>query len=373
MSDPDRPTVLVAAFSARQIAESARLAGLGALALDFFGDSDLAEAARRSEVLHGHYPDGFDAEALIAALERLADGVAPLGFVYGAGFEDRPELLEAIGERWPILGTAPATQRRLKDPESFAELCAAAGVAHPPIRRDAPADPANWLSKKVGGAGGSHVVPGEHPPAPDRYYQRRVDGARISLAFVAAGTRCAFLGFTRQWTAPSAAEPYRYGGAVGPLPGPVTEGDAMQAAVAAMLAQLPLDGIASADFVLSSDGPVLLEINARAGATLDVFESPAQPLLALHLAACRGELPERVSGPGLIRATGLAWADSDIELPAGFAWPAFSRDRTTPPASFAAGQPLCTVVAEADTEKAATALFDQRVAAMTERLGRRAA
>ncbi|MBB4003338.1 ATP-grasp domain-containing protein [Aurantimonas endophytica] len=370
----DRPSVLAAAFSARQIAESARLAGVDALALDFFGDSDLAAAARRSEVLHGHYPDGFDADALIAALERLADGMAPIGFVYGAGFEDRPELLEAIGARWPILGTDPATQRRLKDPETFAALCAEAGVAHPPIGRDLPADPANWLSKKIGGAGGSHVVAATgQPPAPDRYYQRVVAGERISLAFVAAGTRCAFLGFTRQWTVPSAAEPYRYGGAVGPLPDPVPQGPAMQAAVTAILALLPLVGMASADFVLTANGPVLLEINARAGATLDVFESAAQPLLALHLAACRGELPERVSGPGIIRAAGLAWTESDIDLPAGFAWPDFTRDRTTPPASFAAGQPLCTVVAEAETEEAATALFERRVADLRERFERKAA
>ena len=368
-----RPAVLVAAFSARQVAESARLAGVDALALDFFGDSDLAAAARRSEVLHGHYPDGFDADALIAALERLAGGMDPIGFVHGAGFEDRPELLETIGTRWPILGTDAATQRRLKDPEVFAALCAAAGVAHPAIRREPPEDGANWLSKKIGGAGGSHVAAGDHPPAPDRYYQRFVAGDRVSLAFVAAGERCAVLGFTRQWCAPSAAEPFRYGGAVGPLPGPVPQGPAMQAAVAAVLARLPLYGLASADFVLGKDGPVLLEINARAGATLDVFESAEQPLLALHLAACRGELPERVTGPGVIRAAGLAWADSDIALPAGFAWPDFTRDRTTPPAPFAAGQPLCTVVVEAQTPEAATALFDRRVAELQEWFERKAA
>ncbi|HEX2018114.1 MAG TPA: ATP-grasp domain-containing protein [Aurantimonas sp.] len=369
-----RPALLVAAFSARQIAESARLAGIDALALDFFGDADLAAAARRSEVLHGHYPDGFDGAALIAALERLADGMEPMGFVHGAGFEDRPELLEAIGERWPILGTDAATQRRLKDPERFAALCAAAGVAHPPIRRDPPEDGRNWLSKKIGGAGGSHVVAAAgHPPAPDRYYQLFVAGDRLSLAFVAAGGECAFLGFTRQWCAPSAAEPWRYGGAVGPLPDPGPHADAMQAAVAAILARQPLKGLASADFVLSQEGPVLLEINARAGATLDVFESEHQPLLALHLAACRGQLPKHVSLARPIRATGLAWADRDVELSPGFAWPDFTRDRSTPPAHFAAGQPLCTVVAEAATEEAARALFERRVAELQERFERKAA
>ncbi|MEX6506627.1 ATP-grasp domain-containing protein [Jiella sp. M17.18] len=374
MTTPDRPAILAAAFSARQIAASARRAGIDCLALDFFGDMDLAEAARRSEVLHGHYPDGFDAGALIAALERLAEGAEPLGFVYGAGFEDRPELLEAIGERWPILGTDAATQRRLKDPSTFAGLCAAAGVAHPPIRREVPPDPENWLSKKIGGAGGSHVLFGTAAPEPDRYYQRFVAGPRVSAAFVAAGGRHVTLGFTRQWTDPSAAEPFRYGGAVGPLAaGDVPMAEAMEAALAAMLREIPLAGIGSADFVLAENGPVLLEINARAGATLDVFDSDRQPILALHLDACRGVLPDRVFYPGEVRASGLAWADTDLTLPAGFVWPDWTRDRTAPPAAFVAGQPLCTVVAEARDAATAEASFRKRVAEIKTTLGRKAA
>ena len=55
-----RPSILCAAFSARQIAESARRSGIDALAVDFFGDLDLKQSARAAEVLHGDYPDGFD-------------------------------------------------------------------------------------------------------------------------------------------------------------------------------------------------------------------------------------------------------------------------------------------------------------------------
>ncbi|MBO0663385.1 ATP-grasp domain-containing protein [Jiella sp. MQZ9-1] len=365
-----RPTILAAAFSARQIAASAKLAGIDTLAVDFFGDLDLEDHAKASTVLRGHYPDGFSGEALIESLERLAEGETPLGFVYGAGFEDRPELLAAIGTRWPILGTDPETARRLKDPEIVAEICRAAGAAHPAIQRAAPNDPGNWLSKQVGGCGGSHVRLGDTPPSDDRYYQRFVRGERISMAFVAAGTRSAVIGYSRQWADASPDEPFRYGGAVGPIPVDPQNDATMREAVTAVLHRLPLKGLCSADFVIGDDGIVLLELNARCGATLDVFEDPARPLVALHLAALRGSLPETLARPsGPIRATGLAWARQPLDLPAGFAWPTWTRDRTAPPGAFAAGQPICTIVAEASSAEAAERLFHDRTQQINDMLG----
>ncbi|MCE7028162.1 ATP-grasp domain-containing protein [Jiella avicenniae] len=370
MTTAARPTILTAAFSARQIAASAQLAGIDALAVDFFGDLDLRDHARKSEVLRGHYPDGFSGDDLLAALENLAAGEEPLGFVYGAGFEDRPELLDAIAERWPILGTDPATARRLKDPEAFAAICRDAGIAHPEIRRTRPDDPAGWLSKKVGGSGGSHVVRGGAPPSPDRYYQRFVAGERISMAFVAAGSRYACLGYSRQWTDPSPAEPFRYGGAVGPVAVAADADAAMRRDVAGILARLPLTGLCSADFVLREDAPVLLEVNVRPGATLDVFDDPARPLIALHLAAVRGELPSpRVETSGEIRASGLAWADRPLGAPAGFQWPDWARDRSHPPIRFAVGEPICTVVAAGESAEAAERLFHARTRHIGDVLG----
>ncbi|WP_331819565.1 ATP-grasp domain-containing protein [Aurantimonas sp. A2-1-M11] len=368
------PTLLCAAFSARQIAESARRSGIGALAVDFFGDLDLEQSALVAEVLHGDYPDGFDGEELLTLLERMAEGHSPIGFVQGAGFEDRTELLDRIGARWPILGTDAAIIRLLKDPEGFAALCARAGIDHPEIRRERVGDPSGWLSKKIGGAGGSHVQPAtDAAPGADRYVQRIVTGEKWSAAFLAAEGRIAMLGFTRQWAAPSADEPFRYGGAVGPLEPPGDAGPAMVAAVERLAREVPLTGLASADFVVSPQGPVLLEINARFGATVDIYDRDEAPLLALHLNACRGRLPDGVPPVPTVRAAGLAWTDGPVHLPSGFVWPEWTCDRTRPPATFGAGQPLCTIVAEAADAAAAESLFHARVDELHELAGRMAA
>lgn len=377
----DQPTILCAAFSARQIAMSARRAGYGALAVDFFGDLDLDAAALAGETLGSDDFGGFDGKALIEALLRLAKGREPIGFVHGAGFEDRPEILEEIGRHWPLLGTTPATARMLKAPETFASLCREAGVTHPEIARKAPAGAEQlWLSKKIGGCGGGHVRPAETTaPDPERYVQEFVAGERWSAAFVAAGGAVQILGFTKQWTDPSDEEPYRYGGAVGPIVPREPAGSVMRDAVARMTAIVadcgpaPLTGLCSADFVVSADGPVLLEINARFGATVDIFDTDAEPLIALHLGACKGDLQTRYRGPRHVRASGLAWAHAPVSVRAGYVWPDFTRDRTAAPTAFAAGQPIATIVAEAETEKAAVAAFHAHSADLKETFGRKAA
>ena len=362
-----RPTILCAAFSARQIAMSAARAGYGALAVDFFADDDLRRAAKRSALVTGHYPDGFSADQLIAALEKLAQGETPLGFVYGAGIEDRPELLDRIGERWPVLGTKAAALAALKSPERFAALCAAVGIAHPDIARERPADPTGWLSKQAGGAGGSHVRHVESdaggPADPNRYVQRFIEGERWSALIVAAKGSAHVIGYSRQWCDPSRDEPFRYGGAVGPLT-PPNEPEfqaAIDRLVAAIEAEaIALTGIASLDFVLASDRLYCLEINPRFGATVDVFDTPDAPLLALHLDACEGRLPAARPRFASVRASGLAWADRGLRTSERFSWPDWTADRTAPPASFEAGTPIATILASAESESAALALFHER-------------
>ncbi|WP_083507725.1 ATP-grasp domain-containing protein [Aureimonas frigidaquae] len=379
-SPAPRPALLVAAFSARQIARSAAAAGFDVLAVDFFNDSDLARHCVASRLLTGPYPDGFSGAALLDLLSELAEGRQPVGFVYGAGFEDRPQLIAAIGERWPILGNDAATVRRLKDPMRFAADCAAAGVAHPQTRRHRPGQPDGWLAKRIGGAGGSHVVAADRADVQDDglYFQQHVPGERVSLGFIGQRSRIDSLGLTRQWTRPVAASPFRYGGAVGPLSLPRLEAE-LADAVTRLARRVPLIGIGSADFVLAEEGVVLLEINPRPGATLDVHDLPGDPLLQRHLAAAG--LPLRVpDGPPrrpALRASGLAWANLPLAVPDPFAWPPYAADLPRAGARIAAGEPVCTITvtdcADGSTEAMVCACFDAREAAIIASLERTAA
>ena len=87
------PTVLIAGFSGRVLAASARRAGYRPLVVDAFGDDDTREIAQGNvRVLPQSFQRGFGFGSLQAALDELSGKAAraPIGLVLGAGFEDAP-------------------------------------------------------------------------------------------------------------------------------------------------------------------------------------------------------------------------------------------------------------------------------------------
>mgnify|MGYP001077482982 CR=1 FL=1 len=353
---PDEPCVLIAAVSGRALAAAARRAGYAPLVADLFGDCDTRALAARAERVPGSLGRGPDGPALRAALARLAAGRAPVGLVYGSGFERRPALLRALARHHPLLGNAPETVARLKDPFAFAELCRACAVPHPPVALEAgPPETGEgaWLEKRAGGAGGSHVRPARRRRVrPPRYLQRKAAGRPVSALFLGDGAASRILGFSEQWAAPAPGEPYRYGGAAFPAAtAPHTA--ALAAAVERLSHAAGLVGLNSADFLLREDGFDLLEINPRPGATLDLFaDTPA--LFAWHLEACRGRLPAPAPAPAPAStqappgaaAASVVYAPRDFVLAADFSWPDWAADRQ-PPGPVAGGAPFCTVLARA--------------------------
>lgn len=362
--------LLVATFSGRSIAASARRAGFLPLVADLFADNDLRDVAADIRIVHGDFVSGFDGGDLLTALEDLSRDRRPVGVLCGPGFEDRPELLDAIAARWPLLGNTGETVRRLKDPRAFAALCARLGIPHPEIRMEPPedAEPKHWLMKRQGAAGGLHIgYLGTRDPAPDRYYQRFVQGSRRSALFVAHGGKARILGFSEQWPSPSDTEPFRYGGACGPIELEPDTAGAMSRAIEAIAAAMPaLVGLGSADFIVPDEGaPVLLEINPRPGATMDVFERTGTPaLVAVHLAACEGRLPEAPSRPDGVRAAGFAYCDEDSVTIGEVDWPDFVSDRPVPGTVIRRGEPLFTLKADGADADAAITLFGARLSHM---------
>ena len=214
-----RPAILVVAYSARALACSAARAGYAPLAIDVFGDDDTKEASLATVKLDGGLADGFTPGKLVRAVETLVGAHRPAGLVYGAGFEHLPESLAAISGFTRVFGNSAATLRAAKDPLALAQLCEANGVRHPRIAFSPPDQPELWLVKKRGGAGGAHIAAARRgmPVSADCYYQRRIAGTSVSALFVAGGGQADIIGLSMQWTAPTPASPFRYGGAVGPV------------------------------------------------------------------------------------------------------------------------------------------------------------
>jgi predicted ATP-grasp superfamily ATP-dependent carboligase len=362
--------VLIAAISGRALAASARRGGYVPLVADFFGDEDTRALAERHVRLDTSIARGMVADELFAALETLASAQRPAGTVCGTGFEDRPELLARVSERWGLLGNSAETVARVKDPLAFAALCSECEIPHPQTSLRPPADPRSWLAKRRGGAGGTHITfvsDSKHNGGVD-YFQRRVDGTPVSALLLADGRRGMVLGFSAQWSAPSPPHRFRYGGAVRPAVLTPKLAEAVTGAVERLIAAVPLVGLNSVDFLIDGDTFWLLEINPRPGATLDIFEPADHSLFALHVDAIRGSLPERVPVLSGAAASATVYAPNDIASMPAIDWPEWAADRQNAGTSVSAGEPVCTVLAQANEPAAAKALAEQRVTAMLAKL-----
>jgi uncharacterized protein len=364
-SRPEPRSVLIAAISGRQLAASARRAGLKPLVADCFADTDTQELAHACRKLPGNIAHGIKWRTLAPALDALADAAPSpvIGLIYGSGFEDRPELLTLMARRWTVLGNDAAIVARIKAPQSFFVELDRLGITHPPTAMASPRRGAGWLVKRIGGAGGSHIVPNRPGPS-DRntYFQKRVEGLAISALFVANGDEARVLGFSEQRTAPSPRSLWRYGGAVRPaqLPQPVTR--AMTFAVKNVAKAFRLKGLGSADFLISGENALLLEINPRPGATLDIFDSVRSPLLRMHLdSVLEGKLPREALKFSDAKASAIVYAKDGIAVPPRMTWPDWVADRPKPSEWIDKNRPICTVSARAGTKGRAKRLVEERI------------
>ena len=365
--------VLIAAQSGRALAQAAQRAGLRPYVADLFGDDDTRELAESVRVIPGRFGRGMVPEAALQAIDELADEAgANLGLILGSGFEDDPALIAALSRRHRLLGATAETVARLKDPFALAALCSRLGIPHPAVTTEAVADPANWLVKAMGGSGGGHIrAAGEGPPQPGHYHQARVAGRPNAVNVLAGAGSVEVLAVTAQWVAPAPDRPFRYGGALAfavgephPLPGFIR--DSVIDAAWRIAGATGLIGLASVDFL--SDGATwwLTEINPRPGATLDLLDRRAVPLLAAHIEACvcEGVTLSIGSPPEDAAASAICYALADHAPVPSVAWPAHIRDRPAAGSTVRRDTPLCTVFATgADGESARAAL-----ALRTERL-----
>ena len=369
--------ILIAAQSGRALAQAACRAGYRPLVADLFGDCDTLAMAEAYRPLPGRFGTGLAADAVIAALDALAEVAGdPLGVVLGSGFEASPHLIARIAARHRLVGAGARTVAALKDPFGFAALCARLGVPHPDVSRGPVPDPGGWLLKRAGGSGGGHIRPATRRAAPPGHYlQRRVPGRAYALNVLADGRTIRVLALTEQWSEPGPGRPFRYGGALSRgSTEPTALGDATVAAVAdgaeRIVAATGLRGIASADFLAGAGGWWLTEINPRPGATLDILDRRTSPLLEAHIAASLGAMPEIGPPPADAAAARICYAQAEHAPVPALDWPDSVRDRPRPGSRVRRDAPLCTVLATGADGPAALHELDARTARLRAILAR---
>jgi predicted ATP-grasp superfamily ATP-dependent carboligase len=123
-----------------------------------------------------------------------------------------------------------------------------------------------------------------------------------------------------------------------------------------------LKGLGSADFLVNDDDARLLEINPRPGATLDIFDGEAEPLLRSHIeAVLDSRLPTILLTLPAATGSAIVYATVPITVSKTMTWPEWTADRPDAGEHIDKHRPICTVLARAGTAAEAKQLVLERI------------
>jgi predicted ATP-grasp superfamily ATP-dependent carboligase len=364
--------VLIVGVSARAAAESAARAGFDVTAVDAFGDLDQHPGVRALSL-----PRDCAARPTAPAAARVARAIPADAVVYLSSFENHPRAVAVLAAGRELWGNPPDVLRRVRDPHLVADAWRRHGFAAPQVALDrpiVPACPPGWMLKPLRSGGGQRVRHWRGGKVPrDSYLQEYVEGDSGSVVFVAAGGKAVPLGVSRQLIGDPAfgGDGFRYCGSIlAPgddpqlSPALVERAGALARAAAAEFALVGVNGI---DFIVRDDVPHPVEINPRWTASMELVEHRSGlSVFGAHVRACRdGTLPRVEPAGGRDgRAVGKAvvYARRAMTMGDTRAWldDPTVRDVPHPGERIAAGQPICTVFAEApDARRCYSALVER--------------
>ena len=267
--------VLILGASARAAIHSARRAGLTPHAVDLFADRDATAYATVRQCQLAEYPYG---------LERLADTFPPMPWLYTGGLENNPELVDRVAAKRPLWGNSGDQIRSVRragydSPPSTLQLTATVRqpvtmAAHsedclPPLAKTT-----RWVRKSYRSSGGLGVSwATDLTSRPGTYLQEFVPGRSLSAA-VCSGETTDLLGVTEQLVGTSwlHAGAFQYAGSIGLLPNQPDWADKLASMLDAVASAGNLQRNWGIDFVESGDELVLIEINPRYTASVEVVE-----------------------------------------------------------------------------------------------------
>lgn len=356
---------LIASLSGRVLAKAAARAQQPVMAIDAFADKDTSNMALKWHRAPLGRNWSFDPQPMLAAANAIGPQADCLGLVYGSGFEAQPDLIRSLSEGRPLLGNTPEVLENVADPVRFSDLLASLNIPHPVTQMSRPSDTSGWLSKQAGACGGSHVrfIPSYSEDDEGRYFQRQATGKEWSFLFLANGQEICSVGFNQALTTPQQASGnWCYAGATRQDTGPDGIAGEVAHAAQALTKKLGLVGLNGMDFIVTSSGWVLLELNPRPPATLELWDVyPLPPLFNLHLQACNGQLPAQLLQPSGSMAVAVVYADFQSYTHTDFIWPSWCADLPWGGSVIEAGHPLCTVHAQGlDASSARRLVLDRR-------------
>jgi len=284
--------ILVIGYNTRHIVCSAHRSGYKVHSLDHFGDTDLLRCAEKALTFNSLEED------LKEYIEKFED-IA--GIVLGPGLENLdPGLFEDIR----VFNNSHEVISRVSDKMWLANKLGSLGIPHP---LTLPLGTSEYLKfplvlKPIRGSGGmqnrlirdeGELLKLRELDKKDFILQEYVSGIPASTSVISTRDKARAIAVNEQliglpWLTQL---PFAYCGNITPLE---TVWVREMRRMAEFLAEkLNLVGSNGVDFILTEDGPVVLEVNPRFQGSIDTVElSSGMRIFDAHIRAFQGELPE---------------------------------------------------------------------------------
>ncbi len=294
--------ILVLGISVRHIACSAARAGHHVIAADCYCDVDLERCASKTSLLSLEVTD--------QSIQEYVEKFSPDAVVLGPGLE------EARVNGVSVLNNPFEKIAMVSDKLWLARWLESRGFPFIPTQTSAEGAsfPAIIKPRKGAGGVGCVLVSDKNDLRMEEgvIVQKWIDGLPASVSVIGNGRDAKAIAINEQligasWTG---AKGFRYSGNITPL-----EGHPELAAMAEeIVSSLELIGSNGVDFLLTKNGPVVVEVNPRFQGSLDAVElSTGMNVFQAHLDSFDGHLPEP---PKSQRTAGRAiiYAEDDLKI-----------------------------------------------------------
>jgi hypothetical protein len=330
----EKETSLVVGFNARPIAASAKVSGFNVLAVDYWGDTDLAGSAEDIETVlkqsSGERPrrelSRPASELLVECAETIsARHPGKISFVLvGSGLDDRSDLWKRLGEIAPVLGNSTRTLEIVRNRSTLYQTASELGVPSPMTKVCSSLDETLDAAEKIGypvvlkpsgGGGGVGIkLSANKSILRDLYLnewkanfgdtvfvQEYIRGQNVSASIIGDGEKSIVVTVNEQLIGLKelgARMPFIWCGNIVPLQRSKDDKSSRRIASAAKAlgTQLKLIGSNGFDFILRDQdkAPVIIECNPRFQGTLECVEmATGINVVAEHVKACRGKMKIR--------------------------------------------------------------------------------
>ena len=294
----------------------------------------------------------------MAELVEAAERIPAERVVYGAGLENRPDLVARLAAGRTLLGCTPETLRRVRDPALLGAALRAAGLAYPRTLPAAEARAGRSRAPLAAQAGARRRRPrgarlARRPAARRRHRPGAHRRRACSAAAVADGRSAALLGVSEQLIGRRTlgARGYAWCGNVAPPRLPAASSTRWPTPRRRSARTSPprsaLRGVFGVDFVWDGARAWVVEVNPRPTASLETIDAAyGVRSFAAHLEACAGRLPAGAAGADRPArpARRCSSRRGRCASPDTRDWTARGiRDVPHPGEQIAAGHPICTL------------------------------